>query len=113
MPAGRPGLRHVLVIGDDYELKLEAQRHTGDLRDGRVQPQYTAPMSSGTLAPPPLSCPPQRAKGLGFDSLWLVDNMLFDLPPPTGPHNGMWDSWSTLNGARGHHSLSPPPKADK
>jgi probable F420-dependent oxidoreductase len=38
----------------------------------------------------------QRAEELGFDSLWLFDHLIFELPPPAGPRMGAWESWSLL-----------------
>ncbi len=68
------------------------------LKVGLVLPQFEDLMAGRTARWNDLLAMARRAEALGFDSLWLVDHLLYRFPfdDDTQPPRGLWECWSLL-----------------
>ena len=68
------------------------------LKVGLVLPQFEDLMAGRTARWNDLLAMARRAEALGFDSLWLVDHLLYRFPfdDDTQPPHGLWECWSLL-----------------
>ena len=68
------------------------------LKVGLVLPQFEDLMAGRTARWNDLLAMARRAEALGFDSLWLVDHLLYRFPfdDETQPPHGLWECWSLL-----------------
>ena len=71
---------------------------TRPLKVGLILPQIEDWMGGQTARWTDLLAMAQRAEALGFDSLWLVDHLLYQFPfdDDTQPPHGLWECWSLL-----------------
>jgi alkanesulfonate monooxygenase SsuD/methylene tetrahydromethanopterin reductase-like flavin-dependent oxidoreductase (luciferase family) len=68
------------------------------LRVGLVLPQVEDDLAGHTPRWTDLLAVAQRAEAIGFDSLWLIDHMIYQFPfdDDTQPPHGLWECWSLL-----------------
>jgi probable F420-dependent oxidoreductase len=73
-------------------LTPETHAEPAPMQIGLVLP--IAEGENGTLSYPELRAYALRAEARGFDSLWVVDHLLFRFPER--PTRGIWECWSVL-----------------
>ena len=68
------------------------------LKVGLVLPQVEDDLAGCTPRWTDLLAVAQRAEAIGFDSLWLIDHMIYQFPfdDDTHPPHGLWECWSLL-----------------
>jgi alkanesulfonate monooxygenase SsuD/methylene tetrahydromethanopterin reductase-like flavin-dependent oxidoreductase (luciferase family) len=68
------------------------------LKVGLVLPQVEDDLVGHTPRWSDLLAVAQRAETIGFDSLWLIDHMIYQFPfdDDTQPPHGLWECWSLL-----------------
>lgn len=68
------------------------------LKVGLVLPQLEDTLGGQTPRWSDVLAMAQRAEAVGFDSLWLVDHMIYQFPfdDDTQPPHGLWECWSLL-----------------
>jgi alkanesulfonate monooxygenase SsuD/methylene tetrahydromethanopterin reductase-like flavin-dependent oxidoreductase (luciferase family) len=68
------------------------------LKVGLVLPQVEDGHGGRTPGWTDLRAVAQRAETLGFDSLWLIDHLIYQFPfdDETVPPHGLWECWSLL-----------------
>lgn len=68
------------------------------LKVGLVLPQVEDDLAGHTPRWTDLLAVAQRAETIGFDSLWLVDHMIYQFPfdDDTQPPHGLWECWALI-----------------
>lgn len=68
------------------------------LKVGLVLPQLEDTLAGHTPRWTDVLAVAQRAEAVGFDSLWLVDHIIYQFPfdDDTQPPHGLWECWSLL-----------------
>jgi alkanesulfonate monooxygenase SsuD/methylene tetrahydromethanopterin reductase-like flavin-dependent oxidoreductase (luciferase family) len=72
------------------------QQKKRPLKVGLLLPNFEDGMAGQTPRWLDLLAMAQRAEAVGFDSLWMVDHLLFALGDTTEPRHGLWECWSLL-----------------